>query len=346
MVENAVLHLVEAEVVGVEHPARVRDVERVVGALGPGEPEQPVEVVARDRRLGGERGGAPQLAHLAQRAGAHRLGKPLRLDRALEVRRVVAVLVPELLVDRLELLLQVELALALHERPAHVFLDLPLQPEELDLRAEELAELRPELGEGRHLEQALPHLGPHREVGRHGERLPRLVVGALHHRDHLVGDAPVERDVLLEEREDAAHHGLRLRAGRRVAERGGGDRRAQVRPPGLRVARDAHPREPLDEHLRRAVGERGQLVDAPHHAHAVQVGRRRLLHLGGTLRDEQDLLVARARRLDRRERRRPPDEQRHHDVREDHHVAQREDGDAVAGGEVGGRGGSGSHDPI
>ena len=52
VIEDAVLDLLEAVVVLVQHAPRVLDVQDVVRALGPGDAEHPVEVVAPDRRFG------------------------------------------------------------------------------------------------------------------------------------------------------------------------------------------------------------------------------------------------------------------------------------------------------
>ena len=117
VVENAVLHVGEPVVVLVEYLSRMAHVEHVVAALGPRQGEEPVEVVAR-RRSPRERSApcARSFRNLAQCARLHRLREPLRLDLRLELLDVVALVLAELAMDRLELLLQVELALVLEER--------------------------------------------------------------------------------------------------------------------------------------------------------------------------------------------------------------------------------------
>ena len=130
VVEDAVLDLVETVVVLVEHAPRVLDVEDVIGAFGPGEAEEPIEVIAADGRLGRHRRRAPQLSQLALCAGLHRVGQCAALDLGIEIRQVVAVVLPELARDRPELLLQVELPLVLEERSAHVVVDLALEPQQ------------------------------------------------------------------------------------------------------------------------------------------------------------------------------------------------------------------------
>ena len=51
VLDDALLHVVETGVVGVEHLARVRRIEPLLGALAPRHGEQPVEVGADHRRL-------------------------------------------------------------------------------------------------------------------------------------------------------------------------------------------------------------------------------------------------------------------------------------------------------
>ena len=60
-------------------------------------------------------------------------GQLLLLERRRELLESVAIVLAELAVDRLELLLQIELALVLKERAAHLSFDLPLEAQDLDL---------------------------------------------------------------------------------------------------------------------------------------------------------------------------------------------------------------------
>ena len=63
----------------------------------------------------------------------------LLLERGGELVEAIALVLPELAVDRLELLLQIELALILEERAAHLALDLALEAQDLDLGGERVA---------------------------------------------------------------------------------------------------------------------------------------------------------------------------------------------------------------
>jgi hypothetical protein len=114
VLEDAVLDLVEAVVVLVEHLRRERQVLLDLGLLRPRQVDQRVDVVADDRRLGRHRRHELQLLEL----GVGLLLGLLRHlggdDLLLELLHVGAFFaVAELLLDRLDLLVEVVLALAL-----------------------------------------------------------------------------------------------------------------------------------------------------------------------------------------------------------------------------------------
>jgi len=102
-------------------------------------------------------------------------------------------------VDRLELFLEIELALILKQRAAHILVDLPFQLEQIDLAREHVAERAKESRELVDGQQRLPSIEPHAEVRRDPERLPRRRLGALDDRHQLGREPPVQRDVLLEQ---------------------------------------------------------------------------------------------------------------------------------------------------
>ena len=95
-----------------------------------------------------------------------------------------------------------------------------------------------------------------------------------------------------------------------------------------------HRRQPrallaLDEHADRAVGQLQQLQHLGDGADIVEVVAVGLVAALVELRDEQDVLVAGHRRLERRYRLVSPDEQRHHLAREHNQVAQGEQGKGI-----------------
>ena len=134
VLDDAVLDVLEAGVVGVQHLTRVHRVEALVGALLPRHGDQPVEVGADHRAL------ARLLAH-ALEAGQLALGLLAHVVRHagfLDLRAVLVddrgVVLAELLADRLHLLAQEVLALLLlgagldvvADAPAHLQLGQPL----------------------------------------------------------------------------------------------------------------------------------------------------------------------------------------------------------------------------
>ena len=193
VLEDALLDLFQAGVVGLEHCARGGHVVLVLGLLAPRQGEQPVEVGADRRRLGVARAGAVEalelaLGLLARLVGERRLGDPLAV--ALGVVR--AVLVAELLADGVELAPQHVLALRLVHVLRDVVADAPAQ---LDLgqRVAGPGEraLEPQLDVER-LEQL--DLALEREVGRvaGGVRQRARVLDRAQERDDAAGTARLE----------------------------------------------------------------------------------------------------------------------------------------------------------
>ncbi len=130
VLDDAVLHVVEARVVGVEHLARVLRVEALLGALAPRDREQPVEVVADDGRLGrlvahALEPGELALGLLEDVLGHLRLGdlRPVLLDDG-------PLVLAELLADRVELAAEDVLALLLVDTRLDVLLDASAHPHE------------------------------------------------------------------------------------------------------------------------------------------------------------------------------------------------------------------------
>src|SRR6266516_4364417 len=100
--------------------------------------------------------------------------------------------------NRLELLLQVELALILEERAAHLVVYLALESQQLDFRSQQLGEHAKQREQGGRLQQRLTSLDAHAQVRGDAECLSRRAVGALNERHDLRRNAPVQGDVLLE----------------------------------------------------------------------------------------------------------------------------------------------------
>ncbi len=75
-------------------------------------------------------------------------------------------------------------------------------------------------------------------------------------------------------------------------------------------------------------GSRDHLHQPGDHADPVQVSGGRVLLIGVSLGDEEDDVPVVGRRVDRGERLRAPDDERHDDVRKQHDIAERQNGQA------------------
>ena len=119
------LTLLQAVVVGVEHFLRGLEVLAHLGLLLPRHAEQPVEVVAHDRGFGRHRRHLLELVEFGARLGFDRLGHAGFGDLAREFVQVVRRFVDlaQFLLDRLHLLVEVVLALALLHLRLHAAAD-------------------------------------------------------------------------------------------------------------------------------------------------------------------------------------------------------------------------------
>src|ERR1700691_2324933 len=113
--EDAFLDLLEAVMIVVEHAFGGEYVALHLGAVLPGNRQQPVEIVAHHRRLGRHRAHGAKLLHLAQRLVARLFGEFGLVDALFELGEFVAAVLAlaQLLLDRLELFVEVVLALSL-----------------------------------------------------------------------------------------------------------------------------------------------------------------------------------------------------------------------------------------
>ena len=123
VLDDAVLHVLEACVILVEHLAGVPRVESLFGALAPGNGEQPVEVVADDARLGRLVAHALEARELSLCLLEHVLGHLGLRDLRAVLLDDGALVLAELLADRLELAAEDVLALLLLDPGLDVLLD-------------------------------------------------------------------------------------------------------------------------------------------------------------------------------------------------------------------------------
>ena len=277
----------------------------------------------RGRHLG-------QPVELPQRFLLRLLGHLRRLDLLAEridfLRPVVAL--AELLLDRLELLAQVVLALPLAHLGLHLRLDLRAQLEDLHLlgeRGDQPLQTRLDVGG---FEQLLLHRGAERGQRRAdhvGE--PARLRHILNRPRELVGQQRRQLDDLAKQRRGVADERLGLEIAGRCDLVYLFDPREEIRP-RLGQLEDAEPPQPLHDEAKRAVGLLHDLVNRGHRADAMQIRLARLLRRGIALGDHADRPVASRGLLDELERRGPPGREGQNGLREQHRVAQRQHGPA------------------
>ena len=119
--EHAILHVVEAVVLGRQHLLGVLEIDLVLAARVPRQLADPLEVVADDLGLHAFATDALEARQLALHLFAHLLGQHERFEALFELLDLALfVVVAELFLDRLELLAQVHLALPLAELFLHL----------------------------------------------------------------------------------------------------------------------------------------------------------------------------------------------------------------------------------
>ncbi len=290
--------------------------------LLPRQADQRLDVVAHHGGLGRHGRHQPQLLQLGFGLLPRFLGHVRGLDALVHLVQVGALFhVAELFLDRLDLLVQVVLALAL----LHLLLDAPadalLDLQDVELGFHQREQMLEALAHVEHLEHLLLLLQLERQVRGDGVGEPAGLVDPGQRGQDLGRDLLVELHVLVELGDHRAAHGLQLRAflgfGR------DGPRLCRVVGPEVGDRIDTRPLDPLHQHLHGAVWQLQHLQDVGYGAGDVHVLRRRLVLGGRLLRHQQDALASLHRRLQRLDRLRAPDEQRDHHVRKDHHVPQR-----------------------
>ena len=297
VLEDPLLDLLEAVVVGLEDLRRLPDVEVVGGGRGPRQADQPVDVGPDHAHLGGGGGDPAHPVDLLEGAGAHLLGHPRRLDLLAQLvdLGLLGVVLAQLALDRLQLLAEDVLPLGLVHLGLDLALDLPLELEDLDLAGEEgRAELEA-LDDVDRLEELLALLRRHvRAVGDHvGQEAGLGDVPGGH--GGLGRDRRPGLDVLLDLALDGLHEGFDLDAGRGdVGQLLDAGQEVRAR---RREAVEPEAALPLDDGPHRPVLELDDLGDLGQGADLVELGGvRDLLLLGAALRDERDEARLRRRR--------------------------------------------------
>ena len=323
--EDALLDLLEPVVVLVEDLLGALQVAALARLLVPRHRDQPVEVVARDGRLGRHRRHRFQALQLLDGLLLDVLRHLGLFDLLLQIVDLVALLVlaAQFLLDRLHLLVEVVLLLRLLHLLLHARLDAAIDLELVDLDFEDAGDAVEAFDRRDDLEQVLLLVDADEQV--RGDRVGELarIVDADGGDHRVVVQVVRQLHVLLEQRHDAAHRALDVAARLALLRQHLDDDAVEALvflPLDGAGAIDA-----LDEHLDVAVGQLQALDDVGDAAHRVDVFGPRVVHRRVVLRGEEDPLVLEQRVLERARRARPSDDERHHHVREHDDVPQRND---------------------
>ena len=210
--DDAVLDLVEAVVVGVEHLLREVQVLLDLGVLAPRDRQQPVEIVAHHRGFRRHRRHRAQLLQLGLRLLAGLLGELGLLDARLDLGGLVAAVLAfaELLLDRLHLLVEVVLALRLLHLALDARADALLHLQHRDLGLHEAHRLLEPLLDGERAQHLLLLGDLDREMRGDGVGELGIVVDLAGGANHFGRDLLVQLDVVLEVRDHRARQRLDL----------------------------------------------------------------------------------------------------------------------------------------
>ena len=125
--DDPLFDVVEPGMVLIEDAARLGDIEAILGPLAPGQLEHPIQVVADPAVLGVLLAGALEAPSSRSTSFRTCVGEGRLVDALPILRRDVAIALAQLALDRLELLAQVVLALALLKALVDFAADLVLE---------------------------------------------------------------------------------------------------------------------------------------------------------------------------------------------------------------------------
>ncbi len=291
--------------------------------LVPRNGQDPVEIVAHDGGFGRHRRHLPQLLEFGRRFVARLLRELGLLDALLEFGEVVlAVLVAELLLDRLHLLVEIILALRLLHLALDARADALLHLQDGDFAFHQGETFLQPLADGVRLQDRLLVENLDGEMRSH--RIGELgIVLDLIDRGHDLGrDLLVELHIALEFGHDGARQSLDLDLIGRLVGNGIGIGLVEIVRP--RIAMDARPHLPFDEHLHRAVGQFQKLQHRRERAGLENRIRARVVIGGIDLGGKQDQLVAFHHLFEGANGLLAADEKRHDHVRENDDIAERQ----------------------
>lgn len=311
--------------VGIEHVLGIGQVVLDLGLLAPGQARKHVNVVAHHGGFGRHGRHELELLELGLGLLARLGGHAGQLDLLLDLFDVGAVFaLAQFLLDGLDLLVQVEVALVLLHLALDAAADALVDVEDVDFAVQLLEEVFQALLDVHQVEHGLLVLKLERQVRGNGVGQAAGIVDAGDGGEDLGRDLLVELDVLVELLRHGAAQGFDLAGlvGFGLG-RHGHDGAHEV---GLFIhdLLDQRALLAFDQHLDRAVGQLEHLQDGGHAADVEHVGRRGFVLGGGLLGHQHDAAVALHGQLQRLDALGATHEQRDHHVGEHDHIAQRQ----------------------
>ena len=342
ILKDAVLDLVEAVMIFIQHRLGAGQVVLDLGLLAPGQIDQGLDVVAHHRCFGRHRRHQLELLQLAVGLLARFLGHAGGLDLLVQVFEVGTLFaVAQFLLDRLDLLVQVVLALALLHLALDAATDALFHLQDVDLVLEQIEQLFQPLAHLGQIQHRLLGIELQRQMRSDGVSQATRIVDTADGRQDLGRDLLVQLDVLVELLGHRAPQGFDLGLGVDF----GRDRQHLGNEMlfGLGDAVGRGTLQAFDQHLDRAVGQFQHLQDAGNAAdleHIVGLG---LVLAGGLLGHQHDLTTCFHRGFQGLDGLGATHEQRNHHMRKHHHVAQRQQGQ---GDGFGGQNGMTGHENL
>ena len=329
------LDLVEPVMVLVENAARFGEIDRLLRRQGPGQLDQPIEIIA-DHAIFGRRLGHPlQAAQFATRLVVHLLGHLGLGDRFAQLGDLGLLVVglAQLALDRRHLLAEQHLALALVERGPRLLADLLRQPQDFDALREKARHPIEPGGQLDGLEDLLLLLGRQIEVGADHVGEPAGI-------GHVADGLDQFRRRLRQELQRLERLPLEIEeAGFDLRRPGRGllepfDAGDQERPAAEEFDY-AEPLLPLGDDVVRSILAGDVAHDIGDRADAIEIDLGRIGDLRIALRENADLTLGANGLLRRGDRARPAKRDREDRAREQDEVADRND-DQRIGGNLGG----------
>ena len=322
--QDALLDLFQAKVVFVEDGFGGIDFLTDLGLLLPRQIKQGFDVVAHHGGFGGHRRHHLELFQLGHHLVLGLLGHAGQLDFLLKLVDLAGfVVLAQLFLDRLDLLVQVVLALALFHLALDAAADALLHLQDVDLTFHQPQQVLDADLDVEHLQDFLLLLQLQRQVRDDGVGQAAGTVDAIQRGQDLARDLLVQFDELLELGQQ--------RTAQRFHFGGVGAVQSNRRDVGSEILVgiamhliDLGTLPALDQHLDRAVGQLEHLQNGRHGADGMQILGRRLVLGGRALGYQQDLLAIIHRLFQRTDGLGTPDKQGNDHVGEDNDIAQRQ----------------------